>query len=88
MLDERFIKPYVTAKAVGLIHFNGLQFGTGESSSVGTTQTADARFLRRIMMVLVLATLGSGAMAAVATVSAMSAQNAGTCSASGVFCRN
>jgi hypothetical protein len=54
---------------------------------VGVTQTADARFLRRIMMILVVLTVGSGAMAGVATVNAMAAQGADMCSATGFLCR-
>jgi hypothetical protein len=54
---------------------------------VGTAQTADARFLRRIMLVLVMLTVGSGAMAAVATVNAMSAQGVDICGTTGL-CRN
>jgi hypothetical protein len=55
---------------------------------VGTVQTADARFLRRIMLVLVLLTVGTGAMAGVATVNAMAAQGVDICGATGFLCKN
>ena len=55
---------------------------------MGNTQTADARFLRRIMMILIVLTLGSGVMAGVATVNAMQAQAAGHCGVAGLSCQN
>ena len=54
---------------------------------MGVSQTADARFLRRIMIALVVLTLGSGAMAGVATVNAMAAQGTDMCSATGFLCQ-
>jgi hypothetical protein len=49
---------------------------------VGTSVQADAKFLRRIFLGLVLLTLATGAMAGFATVQAMTG-TAGTCTS---FC--
>jgi hypothetical protein len=51
---------------------------------VSNTVKADAKFLRRIFMALVAATLVSGSMAALTTVQAMTAQGAGACL---IFCQ-
>ena len=59
----------------------------GEYFFVGSTHAADARFLRRIMMVLIVLTVGTGAMAALTTVNTSYAQNAGVCLA-GAICAN
>ena len=53
---------------------------------MGASQTADARFLRRILMGLVVLTLATGGIAAYASVGAMSAQRADLCTASGLIC--
>jgi fluoride ion exporter CrcB/FEX len=53
---------------------------------MGGTQTADARFLRRILMGLVILTLATGAIAAYSTVSAMSAEGVDLCAATGLLC--
>lgn len=57
-------------RGVGLLQHElaGGQHAGGDNSM--TMVEADARFLRRILMVLVAATLATGAMAAVATVKA------------------
>jgi hypothetical protein len=52
--------------------------------AVNNTVKADAKFLRRIFMALVAATLISGSMAALTTVQAMTAQGHGACL---VFCQ-
>jgi hypothetical protein len=51
---------------------------------MNNTLTADAKFLRRIFMGLVAATLISGAMAALTTVQAMTAAGTAPCL---VFCQ-
>ena len=53
---------------------------------MGASQTADARFLRRILMGLVVLTLATGAIAAYATVGAMSAGGTDHCATSGLIC--
>ena len=53
---------------------------------MGASQTADARFLRRILMGLVVLTLATGGIAAYASVGAMSAQRADLCTASALIC--
>jgi hypothetical protein len=51
---------------------------------VNNTMTADAKFLRRIFMGLVAATVISGSMAALTTVQAMTAQGHSACL---IFCQ-
>lgn len=51
-----------------------------------TSQTADARFLRRVLMVLVVLTLVTGSLAAYTTVNAMTAQGIDLCQATGFLC--
>lgn len=53
---------------------------------MGKVQTADARFLWRIMMVMVVLTLGTGTMAAYTTVSAVQTQGVDVCQATGFLC--
>jgi hypothetical protein len=55
---------------------------------VGTVQTADARFLRRIFIGLVVLTIFTGIAAGLATVNAMSAQGVDLCQATGILCTN
>jgi hypothetical protein len=52
--------------------------------SVNNSIQADAKFLRRILMGLVAATLISGSMAALTTVQAMTAQGHSACL---IFCQ-
>lgn len=49
-------------------------------------QQADARFLRRILIAMVLLTVATGSMAGYTTVSAMSAQGTDLCLATGLLC--
>lgn len=58
------------------------------SSSVITTQTADARFLRRVLLALVILTLVTGSVAAYTTVNAMTAEGIDFCQATGFLCMN
>ena len=51
------------------------------------TQTADARFLRRILMGLIILTLATGLAAAYTTVGAMSAEGVDFCAATGFLCQ-
>jgi hypothetical protein len=53
-----------------------------------TTNTADARFLRRVLMVLVILTLVTGSVAAYTTVNAMTAEGLDVCQATGFLCMN
>lgn len=53
-----------------------------------TTQTADTRFLRRVLMVLVVLTLVTGSLAAYTTVNAMTAEGIDICQATGFLCIN
>lgn len=53
-----------------------------------TTETADTRFLRRVLMVLVILTLVTGSVAAYTTVNAMTAQGIDLCQATGFLCIN
>lgn len=53
-----------------------------------TTETADTRFLRRVLMVLVILTLVTGSVAAYTTVNAMTAQGIDFCQATGFLCIN
>jgi hypothetical protein len=53
---------------------------------VGPSEIADARFLRRILMGLVILTLATGSMAAYAAVGAIAGQGAVGCAAAGFFC--
>jgi fluoride ion exporter CrcB/FEX len=55
---------------------------------MGATQTADARFLRRILLTLVMLTLVTGAIAAYTTVSAMSPEGVSLCATTGFLCTN
>jgi fluoride ion exporter CrcB/FEX len=55
---------------------------------MGATQTADARFLRRILLTLVMLTLVTGAIAAYTTVSAMSSEGVNLCATTGLLCTN
>jgi hypothetical protein len=70
---------------------------SGASSSLGyrvsgvklaKTNTADARFLRRVLMGLVILTLATGSIAAYMTVSAMADQGVDICQATGFLCSN
>jgi fluoride ion exporter CrcB/FEX len=51
-------------------------------------QSADARFLRRILLALVILTLATGIIAAYTTVSAMSAKGVDLCTATSLLCGN
>ncbi len=53
---------------------------------MGTSEIADARFLRRILLGLVFLTLATGSVAAYAAVGAMSAQGVDVCAAAGFLC--
>jgi hypothetical protein len=53
-----------------------------------TSETADTRFLRRVLMVLVILTLVTGSLAAYTTVNAMTAQGIDICQATGFLCSN
>jgi fluoride ion exporter CrcB/FEX len=55
---------------------------------MGSTSSADARFLRRILMGLVMLTLATGAIATYTTVSAMSAEGVDLCTTTGLLCSN
>lgn len=63
-------------------------FSVAGSSQVITTQTADTRFLRRVLMVLVVLTLVTGSVAAYTTVNAMTAEGIDICQATGFLCMN
>jgi heme A synthase len=54
---------------------------------VGSSQVADARFLRRIMVVLVVLTIAAGAMAGLTTYASF-AQTSGPCQVTGSICAN
>jgi hypothetical protein len=53
-----------------------------------TTNTADTRFLRRVLMALVILTLVTGSVAAYTTVNAMTAEGLDFCQATGFLCMN
>jgi hypothetical protein len=53
---------------------------------MGATQAADARFLRRILMGLVMLTLLAGAVVAYSTVGVLSAEGVDLCTTSGLPC--
>jgi len=53
-----------------------------------TTNTADTRFLRRVLMALVILTLVTGFVAAYTTVNAMTAEGLDLCQATGFLCMN
>jgi hypothetical protein len=53
---------------------------------MNAVQPADARFLLRILMGLVVLTLATGAIAAYTTVNAMSARGVDLCAATGLLC--
>jgi hypothetical protein len=55
---------------------------------MGVTQAADARFLRRILIGLVILTLATGAIAAYTTVDAVSSKGADICQTTGLLCAN
>lgn len=55
---------------------------------VSTVQTADARFLRRIFIGLVVLTICIGVAAGLATVNAMSVQGLDLCQTTGLLCAN
>ena len=55
---------------------------------LATVQTADARFLRRIFIAMVVLTVFTGVAAGLATVNAMSAQGMDLCQATGLLCAN
>jgi hypothetical protein len=55
---------------------------------VASVQTADARFLRRIFIALVVLTIITGMGAGLAAVNAMSAQGMDLCQATGLLCAN
>jgi len=52
------------------------------------TEAADARFLARILIGLVMLTLATGVIAAYTTVDAMSPQGADICEVTGLLCAN
>lgn len=66
---------------INIVAFWGCQMGA-------TTQVADARFLRRILVGLVILTLATGAIAAYTTVGAMSAEGVDFCATTGLLCVN
>lgn len=51
-----------------------------------TTQSADARFLRKVLIGLVMLTLATGLVAAYTTVNAMTAEGLDLCEATGFLC--
>jgi fluoride ion exporter CrcB/FEX len=53
-----------------------------------TTNSADARFLRRVLMALVILTLVTGSVAAYTTLNAMTAEGLDLCQATGFLCMN
>ena len=53
---------------------------------MNAVQPADARFLLRILMGLVVLTLATGAIAAYTTVNAMAARGVDLCAATGLLC--
>ena len=53
-----------------------------------TSQTADTRFLRRVLMVLVILTVVTGSVTAYTTVNAMTAQGIDLCQITGFLCSN
>jgi len=55
---------------------------------VSATQQADARFLRRIFIGLIVLTVFTGTMAGVATVGAMASEGMDFCQATGFLCQN
>ena len=59
-----------------------------QGATVNTVQQADARFLRRIFIGMVMLTILTGAMAGLATVNAMAAEGVDLCQATGLLCAN
>ena len=57
-------------------------------ATVNTVTQADARFLRRIFIGMVMLTILTGAMAGLATVNAMAAEGVDLCQATGLLCAN
>lgn len=55
---------------------------------VGPSVQADARFLRRIMLTMIVVTFAAGTMAAVATVNAKAEQGVSFCQTTGFLCGN
>jgi hypothetical protein len=55
---------------------------------VSAVQQADARFLRRIFIGMIVLTVFTGAMAGVATVGAMSSEGRDLCQITGFLCPN
>jgi hypothetical protein len=55
---------------------------------VSTLQQADARFLRRIFIAMIVLTVFTGAMAGLATVGAMASEGVNFCQATGFLCSN
>jgi hypothetical protein len=53
---------------------------------VVTTEMVDTRFLRRVLVVLVILTLVTGSLAAYTTVNAMTAEGLDLCQATGFLC--
>ncbi len=53
---------------------------------MSTTQSADARFLRKVLIGLVMLTLATGLVAAYTTVNAMTAEGLDLCEATGFLC--
>jgi hypothetical protein len=53
-----------------------------------TTNAVDTRFLRRVLMALVILTLVTGSLAAYTTVNAMTAEGLDFCQATGFLCMN
>ena len=53
---------------------------------MNTVTQADARFLRRIFIGMVMLTILTGAMAGLATVNAMAAEGVDLCQATGLLC--
>ena len=53
-----------------------------------TTNTVDTRFLRRVLVGLVILTLVTGSVAAYTTVNAMNAEGLDLCQATGFLCMN
>ena len=75
-----------SARQYGAFRFNILPQMPGEE--LVTVQTADARFLRRIFVAMVVLTIFTGIAAGLATVNAMSAQGMDLCQATGLLCAN
>jgi hypothetical protein len=71
----------VTASSTECLKYRG-------DFKVGTSVQADARFLRRIMLTMIVVTVAAGAMAGLATVNAKAEQGVSFCQSTGFLCGN